>query len=398
MKISKLRLGDIAQTASGGTPSRGNNLYYSGDIPWIKSGELVDGPISFVSEKITLEGLKNSSAKIFPKGTLLMAMYGATVGKLGILEFDACTNQAVCAILPDMSLDKEYLFYYLLSIRSELLKSSFGGAQPNISQTVINDLLIPIPNLGVQKSISKKLSISFAQIQKAKAAAEAKKADLKVLLLKQQEVAMAMLDGLPREPLSKFINGIEAGKSIKTTELLAKKDELGVLKVSAVSWDEFKSNEAKSVWEGYVPKEMHKVKKGDFIISRANTKEFVGAVVIADDNYPNRLLSDKTLRLLVKNEMVSSEFLLHILKLPEARKFIEENATGSSSSMLNISQGTIYKIPIPVANEKIQKEVVRIMSQSKEEIKRAEEALNNILSDLKLLPKKILDDAFNING
>lgn len=94
------KISDIATTTSGGTPSRKNSEYFTGHINWFKSGELGDSEIFNSEEKITEEAIKKSSAKIFPKDTLLIAMYGATVGKLGILGIDAATNQAVCAIFP----------------------------------------------------------------------------------------------------------------------------------------------------------------------------------------------------------------------------------------------------------------------------------------------------------
>ena len=92
------KLEDIATTTSGGTPSRSKKEYWNGHIPWIKSGELNDSFIETNSEFITDEGLHNSSCNLLPKGSLLMAMYGATAGRLGILAFDAAVNQAVCCI------------------------------------------------------------------------------------------------------------------------------------------------------------------------------------------------------------------------------------------------------------------------------------------------------------
>lgn len=95
-----VRRGDICKTTSGGTPSRTRSDFYGGSIPWVKSGELCDGIVSENEETITEEGLKNSSAKIFKTGSLLIALYGVTVGKLGILSRNAATNQAVCGIFP----------------------------------------------------------------------------------------------------------------------------------------------------------------------------------------------------------------------------------------------------------------------------------------------------------
>ncbi len=148
-----LKISDIADTSSGGTPNRGMIEYYNGDIPWVKSGELKDGIITNCDEYITASGLKNSSAKLFPKGTLLVAMYGANIGKTGVLDFDATTNQAVCAIFPKVDISKDFLFWYFKQQRIEFIAIGKGGAQPNISQTVINNASIVVPDPKIQKKI-----------------------------------------------------------------------------------------------------------------------------------------------------------------------------------------------------------------------------------------------------
>jgi type I restriction enzyme S subunit len=153
------RLKDICTTTSGGTPLRSKKEYYGGKIPWLKSGELEENIIQKTEETITELGLKNSSAKIFPKGTVVIALYGATIGRTGILEIDAATNQAVCAIFNDESIIyRDYLFFFLQSIRENLIKQSFGGAQPNISQAVVRDILIPLAPMNEQKRIVYKIS------------------------------------------------------------------------------------------------------------------------------------------------------------------------------------------------------------------------------------------------
>lgn len=150
-------LGEIAQTTSGGTPSRKKLDYWNGNIKWLKSGELNDNYINEVAETITQSGLENSSAKIFSKGTLLIALYGATIGKLGILNLETSTNQAVCAIMPNKELETKYLFHFLFSIRNKMIKDAFGGAQSNISQTYLKQIKIPLPPLEIQKQIVKLL-------------------------------------------------------------------------------------------------------------------------------------------------------------------------------------------------------------------------------------------------
>jgi type I restriction enzyme, S subunit len=151
-------LGELATTTSGGTPSRTRKDYYVGSIPWVKSGELNDDYIFDTEEHITEAGLKNSSAKLFPSGTVLIALYGATVGKTSILRINASTNQAVCGITPGPELDGEYLRYHLISLRRELLSHRYGGAQPNISQQIVRNQKIAFPPLPEQKKIAHILS------------------------------------------------------------------------------------------------------------------------------------------------------------------------------------------------------------------------------------------------
>lgn len=152
------RLGEIYSTTSGGTPLKGNQKYWNGNITWYKSGELNDGFLSIdSSEKITEIGLKESSATLFPIGTLLIAMYGATAGKLAILEREASTNQAVCGFYNNKKIETKYLFWFLLSNRNKLIKESWGMSQPNISQTYLRNFVFPLPPLYEQEQIVAKL-------------------------------------------------------------------------------------------------------------------------------------------------------------------------------------------------------------------------------------------------
>lgn len=172
-------LGDVCKTTSGGTPSRSKPEYFQGSIPWVKSGELPDGLVTKNSEYISDEAIRNSSAKLLPAGTLLIALYGATVGKLGILSRPAATNQAVCAIFPSEALDTKFLFWYLLSKRPYLIGQAAGGAQPNISQGVVRNLLVPVPTLREQHEIVAEIEKQFSRLDEAVANLKRVKANLK---------------------------------------------------------------------------------------------------------------------------------------------------------------------------------------------------------------------------
>ena len=152
-----IRLGNIGDWGSGATPSRTHPEYYNGNIPWLKTGDLNDGYITNIPESISEFALKSTSVRLNPTGSILMAMYGATIGKLGILTFPATTNQACCACLPVVGIDPLYLFYFLMSQRTAFIKRGEGGAQPNISKEKIVSTLMPLPPLCEQQRIVAKI-------------------------------------------------------------------------------------------------------------------------------------------------------------------------------------------------------------------------------------------------
>ena len=146
-------LADFCQTGTGGTPSRGKmqRYYEGGTIPWVKSGELREEVIAGTGERITETALKETNVKLVPKDALLLALYGATVGRLGILGIQATTNQAVCHIIPNsLRADFRYVFHSLSNQVSYLVGRGVGGAQPNISQGIVKSLAIPLPPLNLQ--------------------------------------------------------------------------------------------------------------------------------------------------------------------------------------------------------------------------------------------------------
>lgn len=147
-------ISDIATTSSGGTPSRNIPNYYNGKIKWFTTSELQDNYLYDSVEHITKEALNKSSAKVFPMNTILMAMYGATIGKLGILKEDSATNQACCAIICN-NIDEIFLFYVLLYNRKSIIERGCGAGQPNISQKIVNNLSFLVPNsLAEQRAIA----------------------------------------------------------------------------------------------------------------------------------------------------------------------------------------------------------------------------------------------------
>lgn len=186
-----VKLGEICETTAGGTPSKTHKEYYEGGkIPWMLSGEVCQKYIYEVEHYITSEGLENSSAKLFPINSVVVAMYGATAGQVGILKIETSTNQAVCGILPNDKMSPEFLYYYFLYYKDILVAQAVGNAQPNISQQKIKAVEIPLLSLEEQHRIVGILDAAFAKIDALKANAEANLANAKALF--QQVLAQEL--------------------------------------------------------------------------------------------------------------------------------------------------------------------------------------------------------------
>ena len=150
--FNKIKIGERFKTTSGGTPKTTCKEYYEyGNIPWLTSGEVNKGIITSVDNYITQKGVDCSAAKMVPVDSVVVAMYGATAGKVGLLKISTTTNQAVCSILPNNNYIPEYLYYSLKHREDEIFQMAKGGAQPNISQEVIKSIEIIDAPFDLQK-------------------------------------------------------------------------------------------------------------------------------------------------------------------------------------------------------------------------------------------------------
>ncbi|MFB9074400.1 restriction endonuclease subunit S [Citricoccus parietis] len=152
------RIGQAFETGSGTTPKSDRPEYYGGDFPWVTTSDLRDRPIASVPRSVTEAALQDYSAlRIFAPGTLLIAMYGATVGRLGQLEIPACVNQACCALIERGPVSADFAFYWLLAHRREIMGLASGGGQPNISQEIVRSLRVPTPPRSLQDDLVQEL-------------------------------------------------------------------------------------------------------------------------------------------------------------------------------------------------------------------------------------------------
>ena len=405
------KLGEVCFTTSGGTPNRGNSKFYQGNIPWVKSGELDRGLILDTEEKISEEAIKNSSAKVFPKGTLLIALYGATIGKLAFLGIDAATNQAICGIFKNENIDSNYLYHFLFYKKPNLVKQGIGGAQPNISQGILKNLDLPVPPLPEQQAIVARIEELFSELDNGIAQLKTAQQQLKVYrqsLLKwafegkltssiTNEKLRITNDGLPEgwklTKLGDYIENINSGKSYRCDERPPSKDEVGIIKVSSVTWGFFDEMESKTCFSKDLFNANYLVKKGDFLFSRANTIEFIGACVIVNKVDKKLMLSDKILRFTFSQDVLK-EYALYYLRSRKGRKQIEILSTGNQDSMRNIGQEKIRQIEFPYCSLKDQQLIVTELESKLTVCDKIEETISQSLQQAETLRQSILKKAF----
>lgn len=207
-------LGEVCHTTSGGTPRRRKAEYYQGNIPWIKSGELKHNVILDAEEHISEEAIRKSSAKLFPKGTILIALYGATIGKLAILGIPAATNQAVCGIYKNDIYETKFLFNYLFHKKQKLINQGAGGAQPNISQTILKRLTLPVVPIPEQRTIVSKIEQLFSELDNG--IANLKSAKEKLEIYRQSVLKKAFEGNWPHTSIGEKFDFLGGGTPSKT--------------------------------------------------------------------------------------------------------------------------------------------------------------------------------------
>ena len=386
------KFSEIAKTTSGWTPSRDKKEYWWWSIPWLKSGELWDNlNIEIAEEFITEEGFKNSSAKLFAKWTLLIAMYGATAGKLWILWFDATTNQAVCSVqnIYNLFIEK-YVYFFLLSIREKIIWDSFWWAQPNISKSYLDNLEIPLPPLSTQSKIVAKLDEAFGNI------------DHQISLLKAN---IEDVESVRKSAMEEFISKNTNFKNL--SEVIITND-LWLVRWQNEQSDEFDTFYIKmnNIWNfnwkislGKLTKinatNDEKIKyllrKWDLLFNTRNSFELVWKTALFDMDW-EYLFNNNILRMRFISE-ISSEYINYIF----LTSFIQNQLHWMKSGTTNVS--AIYfknlknlKIPLPPLPR--QQEIVghldRVFAQTAE-LRSSYEAQ---IRDLETLRQSLLEEAF----
>lgn len=408
-------LKDIFETASGGTPKRGISLYYDGNIPWLKSGELNNGIISTAEEYITEEGLKNSSAKLFPKGSLLIALYGATVGKLGILGFNSATNQAICCIYQNKNYCHCFLFYYLFFKKQYLINKGKGGAQPNISQEIIKTLPIPVPPFNEQKRIVAKIEEEFEKIDKG----------LEKLKLAKEQIKQYKQSVL-KSAFKRNSYELNTWKLVQIEDVISK-DRYSIKRGpfgSSLKKEFFQSSGIR-VFEQYNPihndphwsryyvsdekyKELESftAQAGDLLISCSGT---LGKIIELPLGTEKGIINQALLKITLNKKIILNSFFLYLFSSPLIQEKILDNTIGTAiqniASVKKLKKITFF-LPSILEQQKIVEEIEKrfavadnVLEIVEENLKNAEQLKQSILKKAfegKLVPQDPNDEPASV--
>jgi type I restriction enzyme, S subunit len=379
--IEFLKIGDFAEVITGGTPSTLNKEYWEGgDIPWLNSGELNQDIVNSSRNFITKEGLRNSAARLMPPDSVLIALTGATTGKIGYLTFEACANQSVTGILPSERHFPKFLYFYLNSIRKKVLNDAYGGAQPHISQGYVKNLKISLPPLENQKKIA-------AILDKAD---ELRRNDKKILEKFDRLAQSIFLEmfgdpvmnekGWEKLSLGEIASEIKYGTNAKSFDNY-QEGSIPVIRIPNINFGYVNFRDLK--YSTLPKKELENVslKKGDLLFVRSNgNPDYIGRCAMYNSDF-DAVFASYLIRVKVnRNISIRPDFIAyHINYKSFRRRVIREARTTAGNYNLNTAGLRSFELitpPIELQNrfatiiEKIenQKELCQQSLQKSEEL------------------------------
>lgn len=394
------KLDDLSTIKSGGTPSRGNKDYWNGKIPWVKISDLKEWFVSSTTEHITEEGLNNSSTKIFPKGTILFTIF-ASIGKVGVLNIDACTNQAIAGITPVEEIEHKFLTYSLIEL-SEILKNEGKGiAQKNINLTILKDLNVPLPPLAEQQRIVAKLDELFGHLDTLKTRLNHIPQILKNF--RQAVLTQAVTGKLTEE----WRVGKELEEWVETTlEHLVLFAGNGLSKRSGEGEDltvlrlaDFKNgmrvigNERKIQ---LTEKEQIKytLNNDDLLIIRVNgSVDLAGLFILYNDKGNKEAFCDHFIRLTVDSEKIIPLYLTYISNNGDGRLYLK-NSLSTSAGQNTINQKSVKGLSINLPSVEEQTEIVKRVEHLFAKADAIEAQYQTLKTKIDSLPQAILAKAF----
>lgn len=373
------KLGEVCHTTSGGTPSRQKSSYYNGNIPWVKSGELDRGLILDTEEKISEEAIKNSSAKVFPKGTLLIALYGATIGKLAFLGVDAATNQAICGIFKNDNIDSNYLYHFLYYKKPNLVKQGIGGAQPNISQTILKNLDLPIPPLPEQQAIVAKIEELLSELENGKQQLLTAQQQLKVY---RQSLLKWAFEGKEKTSVGELFDFIGGGTPSKKNPKYWQ-GEIPWASVKDVKGDYLNNTQDRISKEGLKDSASNLAKPNDVILI---TRISPGKTIITKIE----TAINQDLKIVKPKFETTPKFIFYVFKSIEW----ECVKKSSGTTVLGINLTNLKEIKVPKISIEEQRFIVSELESKLTVCDKIEETISQSLQQTETLRQSILKKAF----
>ena len=367
-------LGEVCKTGSGGTPvSLRKEFYEGGTIPWLVSGEVAQGNVLEAKNFISAAGLENSAAKLFPRDTVLVAMYGATAGQVGILRFEAATNQAVCGILPNDKFVPEFLYYFLLAKKDDLVAQATGNAQPNISQIKIKNTEVPVLPLPEQQRIVALLDEAFAGLATAKANTEQNLQNARAIFESHlQSVFSQRGEGWEETTLDKISTNLDS-RRVPITKNVRSSGEYPYYGASGIV-----DYVADYIFEG-----------NNLLVSEDGANLLARSTPIAF-SVTGRYWVNNHAHILHFETMATQRFVQFFLESIKLDEFI----TGAAQPKLNQRALNAIPIPIPESVEE-QARIVNEVESLQAETQRLTRLYERKLAALEELKKSLLHQAFN---
>jgi len=377
-------LGEVCKTGSGGTPlSSRKEFYEGGTIPWLVSGEVAQGNVREAKNFITAAGLENSAAKLFPRDTVLVAMYGATAGQVGILRFEATTNQAVCGILPNDKFVPEFLYYFLLAKKDDLVAKATGNAQPNISQIKIKNTEVPVLPLPEQQRIVALLDEAFAGLAIAKANAEKNLQNARALFESHlQSVFTQRSPGWVETTLGevvKIVGGSQPPKSVFSKT--KKADNIRLIQIR-----DYKSDKHLV----FIPRDLARrfCDADDVMIGRYGPPLF--QILRGIEGAYNVAL----MKAVPDDAKLSRDFLFYFLKHSSILQYVIYHSS-RAAGQIGVTKETLEPYPIALPSLTDQMKVVETIQELETETQHLTHLYERKLAALEELKKSLLHQAFN---
>ena len=382
------KMPSVVKWSSGGTPKATEKQYYeNGSIPWLVIGDLNDGIVTKSESKITKLGLENSSAKMIPKGTLLVAMYGS-IGKLGITGIECCTNQAIAYAKELYGVTTEYLYYYMAMMKPKLISKGKGGTQKNISQSVLNSLDVIVPPLSEQKRIVARIEELFSELDSG---VETLKKTKQQLAVYRQAVYASIYEEKDMRPITDFFE-ISSGltKNSKRNELTIK---MPYLRVANVYYNKLDLSEIKyiGVNRGEIQKTI--LQKGDLLFVEGNgSKEQIGRVAIWDGSIANCLHQNHLIKGRPLGQMIPLYALFYLISAYGRKQILD--VASSTSGLYTLSANKVRNLRIPFVDGDEQEKSVALIQSRLSACDSIEKTVDAALQQAESMRQSILKKAF----